>query len=232
MGELNACASDWGFSSTDARGFGTPVPVETMGGRTSPTRPLAVDWAALPEDYDRYFVILPESDLLKGLSPFIIHRELLSAVGELKKLRNGTILVMVANSRQSEKVLKLKKPHNIEVTVTPHTTLNFCKGTISSRDMSVCTDEKILGGLTLQGVRSVKWIVSRKNGDNMETNSFIFTFRKDRILNRMKSRYLSLRVRQYIQNPMRCYQCQRFGHVSMKCTYAPTSTNVPHRLIV
>ncbi|XP_076251540.1 uncharacterized protein LOC143190856 [Rhynchophorus ferrugineus] len=175
-----------------------------MGGRAGPARALAVDCAAISvgdqagmqEDYDRYFVIISESDLLKGLSSFIIHRELLSAMGELK----------------SEKV---KKWNYTKVTVVPYTTLNFCKGVISSRDLYVCTDEEIW----------LKRIVSRENGNNIETNSFILTFRKDRIPDSIKAGYLSLRVRQYILNSMKCYQCQRFGHVSINCTYAPTCSS-------
>ncbi|XP_076266722.1 uncharacterized protein LOC143200208 [Rhynchophorus ferrugineus] len=218
-------------------GVGTPVPFEVVGGRAGRARPLAVDCAALPggdqagmqnrhtqDEYDKYIMILSEGDLLTSLSPFIIHRELLSAVGEVqlvKKLRNGTILAAVSNFRQSDGVLKHKKFDSIQVTVAPHNTLHFCKGVILSRELSVCTDEEILENLASQRVTSVKCIVSKRNGKIVATNSYILTFRKDHIPEKIKAGYLSLKVRQWIPNSMRSYQCQRFGHMFMNCTYDP-----------
>lgn len=171
-------------------------------------------------DFDKYFVIKRPNESLSNVSPFVIHKVIYNQVGEvesIKKLKDGSILVTVSNIKQSQKILELKKILDFEIIVEPHKTLNVCKGVVSSRDLLNCSEDEILDNLRNIGVIAVKRINSKKDGNLIPTPSIILTFRKSSLPDRIIAGYLSLRVRPYIPNPMRCFNCQRFGHISQNC---------------
>lgn len=177
----------------------------------------------LSSEYDRYFLIKAEDESLSRLSPFIIHKSLIGSVGELesvKRLRNGSLLIITTSPKQSERLLKLEKIHTLNINVTLHPSLNFCKGVVSSSDLLVCSEDEILENLSSQGVVAVRRISTKKDGIISPTPSLILTFRKTSLPDRVRAGFLSLRVRPYFPNPLRCYQCQRFGHVSQNCVFA------------
>ncbi|KFM64484.1 hypothetical protein X975_15444, partial [Stegodyphus mimosarum] len=57
----------------------------------------------------------------------------------------------------------------------------------------------------------------RKEGQLIGTKHVILTFNSPDLPKSIKAGYLNCRVRPYIPNPMRCYQCQRFGHSKNWC---------------
>ena len=63
-----------------------------------------------------------------------------------------------------------------EITVTPHWSLNTCRGVIRCRDLHDCEDAEVLSGLALQGVTAVKHIMRRNGDKNKPSNTFILTF--------------------------------------------------------
>ena len=48
-------------------------------------------------------------------------------------------------------------------------------------------------------------------------NTFFLTLNSPTLPNRIKAAYLSCPVRPYIPNPLRCFQCQRYGHAKTSC---------------
>lgn len=48
-------------------------------------------------------------------------------------------------------------------------------------------------------------------------NAVLLTFKQDIVPARVSLGYISLPVRQYIRPPLRCYNCQRYGHVAAAC---------------
>ncbi|GBN99203.1 hypothetical protein AVEN_56488-1 [Araneus ventricosus] len=95
----------------------------------------------------KFFVINSENNTLKNTSPILIHKTIVAFVGEtksIKKLNNGSLLIEVTNSKQAENIKKLGKIGNIEVTVTPHRTLNYSKGVISESEFQRDLEEDLL----------------------------------------------------------------------------------------
>ena len=99
------------------------------------------------ENFPKFLVISSkEEKQITSLSPFIIEKQMESLIGtpkNVKKLKNGTLLVETNRKNQSEYLLKITKFFNLNVTVTEHKTLNSCKGIIHDRMLKHETKENI-----------------------------------------------------------------------------------------
>ena len=117
---------------------------------------------------------------MKKLSPFAIQKGLESLAGEpksVKKLRNGSLLIECATERHSINLLKSKTLCNIPINVIPHTTLNFSKGVVRSKDLEGVSEEEICENLSSQGVSSVKRIKVCWNNELVPTNTLIIQWK-------------------------------------------------------
>ena len=63
----------------------------------------------------------------------------------------------------------------------------------------------------------MKRITRKVNGEIIKTNAFIITFERTTIPSEIKVAYHRVKVRQYMPYPMRCFKCQRFGHITKYC---------------
>lgn len=159
------------------------------------------------------------------LSIFAIQKLLKCGVGDVKnakKLRNGAVLVEVASKVQANKALALSSWVNgsmqpLPIKVTPHRSLNTCKGVIRCQDLRDCSDDEVLEELKTVGVTQVKHIMSKRNGILTPTNTFVLTFSKPTLPKSIKAAYHNIPVEPFIPNPLRCYNCQKFGHGQSAC---------------
>ena len=120
---------------------------------------------------------------LYKLSPFAVNKAIVAVLGSdpfnIKKLRNGSILVEVDKETQSKKLLKTTKlnltmDNAIPIDVSPHYSLK--KGVIRCSDIKVCTDDEILEGLKAEGVIKLDRISVFRDGQKKPTGTFILTF--------------------------------------------------------
>ncbi|GFQ91344.1 uncharacterized protein TNCT_420781 [Trichonephila clavata] len=173
-----------------------------------------------------FFVIRrTESDTFASVSPFLIQKGLAATVGSVKavsKMRSGDLLVEVNTTKQAEQLLSLKMLSNIPVTISPHANLNFSRGVISESDLYNVPEEEILEGLREQKVCEVRRITIRRDGQIVKTKHLILTFACPDLPQTITAGYLRCSVRPYIPNPLRCFQCQRFGHSKTTCRGKPT----------
>ena len=58
-----------------------------------------------------------------------------STLKEVKRMRSGVLLVEVQNKKELDNLCKIEKILDIPVRVSPHKTLNQCKGIIISSDL-------------------------------------------------------------------------------------------------
>ena len=56
----------------------------------------------------------------------------------------------------------------------------------------------------------------------VKTNTLILTFNSPKIPESRKVCYLNIHVSKFVPNPLRCYKCQKFGHVTSKCKHSET----------
>ncbi|GBM86427.1 hypothetical protein AVEN_43387-1, partial [Araneus ventricosus] len=177
----------------------------------------------VPHNFPTFFIIHREStdkETFHGVSPFLVEKAISSALGEVKstkKLRSGDLLVEVNSPTQAKKVLSIKTLSTIAVTVTPYATLNSFKEVISCADLLNDPVEKITKELSNQGVTHVRRITIRRNGQLLNTKHLVLTFSSAKLPEYIQAGYMGLSVRAYIPNPLRCFNCQRFGHSKLAC---------------
>ncbi|KAK4317776.1 hypothetical protein Pmani_011174 [Petrolisthes manimaculis] len=162
-----------------------------------------------------------ESQSLKTVNPFIIKKVLDGQVGGslefAKKLRDGSLLVKVLNSSQVKDLLKLTQIHSFKVKTTIPVGPNTCKGVIFHRDLADLDDADILDGMKDQGVVEVQSMTRMRENKREKFGLVFMTFAAAQIPDTVKIGYEIVHVRPYIQKPMRCFRCQKFGHTALRC---------------
>jgi hypothetical protein len=138
--------------------------------------------------------------------------------GVTKVTRRGerVVLVEVASREASLRLQGLKTLCGCAVTVTPHGVLQQRKGVISSWDLLMDSEEDILGELRSDGVRDVRRLKKRSGGETGPSPTLLLTFEGE-LPKKVRVGCLSIRVRPYVQDPLRCYKCLRFGHTQARC---------------
>ncbi|GBN06658.1 hypothetical protein AVEN_220089-1, partial [Araneus ventricosus] len=132
-------------------------------------------------------------------------------------MRSGDLLVEVASRKQAQQILKINSFSTIPISVQPHITLNSSKGVITCGRLLNLSNEEITQELGGQGVKDVRRINIRRDGELLPTKHFILTFNTPRLPEYIKAGYVRCSVRPYIPNPLRCFKCQRFGHSKTNC---------------
>ncbi|XP_055947153.1 uncharacterized protein LOC129980794 [Argiope bruennichi] len=161
-----------------------------------------------------------EVSLVPAVSPFLVQKAINATVGEvasIRKMRSGDLLVEVSSRKQAQQIQKLESLATIRVSVTPHQSLNSSKGVITCGEILNLPVELIASEMKSQGVSHVRRISIRRDGQLLETKHHVLTFKTSKLPEYVYAGYIKLPVRPYIPNPLRCFQCQRFGHSKMNC---------------
>ena len=173
------------------------------------------------DNFAKFLVIKSEDETpITNLSPFVIEKQIEAIIGtpkSVKKLKNKTLLVETTRKTQTENLLKIKKFFNLNVNVSEHKTLNTSKGIIKDRTLKGETEANICEYLQNQGVIAVKRFTIKKNYDVIETNTLLLTFNTVTVPKSLKIFYRVIPVDIYVPNPLRCFNCQRFGHHESDC---------------
>ena len=130
-------------------------------------------------------------------------------------LRNQTLLVETTRKSQTENLLRTKTFFNLPVEVSEHKTLNSSEGIIRDKALKGESDDNIRE--YLQGVTAAKRFKVRKGHDFVDTNTILLTFNSVVPPKTLKIFYRIIPVEMYVPNPLRCFNCQRFGHHENNC---------------
>ena len=104
----------------------------------------------------------------------------------------------------------------VEVTEL-YKSLNSSKGIIRNPILRAETEENIMEYLKPQGVTHVKRFTIRKNNEIVNTNTLFLTFNSVVTPKTLKIFYQIIQVELYVPNPLRCLNCQKFGHHENNC---------------
>jgi len=99
----------------------------------------------------------------------------------------------------------------------PTRSLNTSRGVIRSRDIADCNVEEIVEELQPQGVTAASIIHVRDEDSRRRTNTVILTFASPQPPIHITAGYLRVPVEPYTPNPLRCFNCQKYGHSSRAC---------------
>ncbi|GFX25547.1 uncharacterized protein TNCV_1408131 [Trichonephila clavipes] len=164
-------------------------------------------------------------DTFTNVSPFLIEKAFNGSIGEVKsirKMRSGDLFLEASSAKQATALINLQKLAHLDVTVAPHTTLNFSRVSFHQRIFSMCRLRKSKRTCRAQNVCDVRRITIRRDGQVLNTKHLILTFNTPDLPQTVKMAYIRCPVRPYIPNPLRCFQCQRFGHSKTVCRGQPT----------
>lgn len=169
-----------------------------------------------------HFLVVEPAQETKPInfSIFAIQKLLLCSVGNVKsakKLRNGSVLVEVASRAQYLKAMQLTMWVDTPIKVSAHRSLNSSRGVIRCREFRDCDDNEVLEALRFEGVTSLKHILKKIDGNTLPTNTFILTFSTPTPPKFVRAAYMQIPVEPFIPNPLRCFNCQKFGHGRNQC---------------
>lgn len=174
------------------------------------------------ESFPRYHVIHSQCSekTARSLSPFTVAKILTDVLGpgyKITKMASGDLLLEVRDKTQHEKISNLLAFGDVEVTVTPHRSMNTSRGVVSDEDLLNLSEEELLEGWQEQDVIKVQRITIKRDDKEIRTKHLILTFATSVLPESIETGYTKTRVRPYIPNPRRCFKCQRFGHGSQSC---------------
>ena len=135
----------------------------------------------------------------------------------IKTLRSGDLLIQCAKESHAKTLLQMKTFCNLKCSVTPHSSLNTSKGIVRCPALSKVTPEHIIEFMGEQGVTDVRRITVRRDCIIKPNNTFVLTFNTPILPTVVKIGFIQVKVDVYIRNPLRCYNCQVFGHHENKC---------------
>ena len=168
--------------------------------------------------------VTDEGKTLSKLSPFAIHKGVKGiAVGDvtIKRQFGGDIYLTCCKKSQSDNLLKCVLFGNVApVVLTQHKSLNTSKGVVRNWELARTDPDEIKENVP--SILDVQRIIIKRNNMEVKTNTLILTFNSPKIPDSLKICYLNIPVTQYVPNPLRCYKCQRFSHVTSKCKHNET----------
>jgi len=182
---------------------------------------------SLTSTWPKFLVVTGRDEEFSRLSAITICRtikEYIGLVENTRRLRSSSLLVQVAHKEQSTKLLELRDFAGAPVKVEPHRFFNSCKGVITSHESSRCSDDELRDWLNEYNVIH---IYRKPNKQNPQL--ITLTFDGSILPARVSIGFEWCRVRPYIPNPKRCYNCQRFGHFSGSCRSKAACANCGSR---
>ena len=82
------------------------------------------------------------------------------------------------------------------------------------------SEAEIRDELKDQGVAGVNRVTVKKEGKVIPTNTLFLTFGSPDLPKEITVGYLKVKVALFVPNPMRCFNCNKFGHTSQSCKVA------------
>ena len=169
---------------------------------------------------------LSDNLLLSKLSPFAVQKGFQAVAGTLKsikRLRDGSFLVECARKLQAMGFLKTTRFINrlIVIHVSIHKALNSSCGIIRCHELSGMMEMEIKTEQQEQGVVEVHRVTVKRDTEKVPTNTLFLTFNTPDLTPERDHGWLSKGEGGLVcSNPMCCFNCNTFCHMSQCCKVA------------
>lgn len=154
-------------------------------------------------------------------NPMRLTKVLKDAIGDVASARYvGTdkVLVFCKTKEQQEKALRLTQLGREEVECSQPASRTELRGVITGVPLSITEEmmKSCMEGGTL--VKATRFNTTRE-GKKVPTTTILMSFSDLLLPQRVKIGYVSYPVREYVPDPLRCFKCQRLGHVAAVCKW-------------
>ncbi|XP_060651103.1 uncharacterized protein LOC132787810 [Drosophila nasuta] len=147
-------------------------------------------------------------------------------ITSISNLRYGNLLMLVKNQSEADKFINSPTlPGICDITCKMHETLNQVKGTIYAPYLSDVSNEEIIEELRSQKVSDIFKFTKTIDNTTKPSGVILVTFDLYHLPSKIDIAWHSVKVREYIPNPMRCKSCQLLGHTAKHCKNEPRCGN-------
>ena len=125
-------------------------------------------------------------------------------------------------ARKSQPVGLLKTTRFVDrpIRVSIDKALNSSRGVIRRRELSGMTETEIKTELQEQGVVEAHRVTVKRDTEKVLISTLFLTFNTPDLPKEISLGYLKVKVALFVPNPMRCFNCNKFGHTSQRCKVA------------
>lgn len=170
-------------------------------------------------DFKVVLKLVKEDASFGKFNPLKLSSEINKLIGNIKcakTLRDGSLLIVCTNEKDKEKALKIEKILGERVSGKTLDRKTYVCGVISGIPPEVPTEE-IKANMKGGKVVDVKRLKASRNGERVDSFSVMIKLDEKVLPGKMYIGFMSYDVRQYIPPPLRCFKCQKFGHVAAIC---------------
>ena len=161
------------------------------------------------------------------LSPFLLEKwfeGVSRQIVNVKRQRDSSYLVDCPSKKVSDNLMARDGTslnigsETFGVSVSVHPSLNSSRGVARSYHFEGLSELEIKDGLASQGVTAVhKVLRTDKDGCKVRTNTVFLMFCTPVPPTGVKIMYENIHVSLFVPSPLRCFQCQRYGHSRRNC---------------
>lgn len=172
-----------------------------------------------PASEMKVIIKFKEGNDIRTISLVALTAGLKKAWGEIemaKVLRDGSLLVKCKDIGQRDKVMRAQIICKQEIAEVRKFGERGARGVISGVALGENLEEvkkNIKGGTIL----AVKRLMAKRDGEKVESTSLLLEFKEQQLPERIMIGYMSFFVREFVPPPIRCFKCQRYGHVAAVC---------------
>jgi len=164
------------------------------------------------------FKVKLQFDSPGSINPLKLTKVLHDAVGtvDIKPLRDGSLMITCSDAKQRNDMIKMTNLGGKEIKCFVWGQKKTVQGVITGISTELTTEE-ILENVSGAKVVKARRLLYLKNGTKQESLSILLQFQEEMLPTRVKVGFMSFQVRPYVPPPLRCFKCQRFGHVAAIC---------------
>ena len=219
-GSIRNSESDMDEESQGAGRGGAKKRKGSGGGGGNGDESLASKGRRMEEDEFKVLMKFNEDISKHDISnPMRLTKLIKEAVGEVVSARyisNNRIIVFCKSSQQKQKALSLSKLGKEDVECVEVGVRDGTKGVITGVPMNI--SEEVMktcmeGGTLVKATR----FHTTKEGKKVPSTTILLQFSELQLPKRVMIGYVCYPVRPYVPAPLRCFKCQRLGHVAAVC---------------